>query len=136
MDFIERPIDESKISAAVEKALKKYEQTANCAAVKDKDGKNYFIKGSDIVFVEIMNKDLTINLRNGREILSTRQISDIGICEASPFMRCHNSFYVNMDYIVCYERYFFTLEDGTKVPISKMNYKQNIECFLEYKRKL
>ncbi|MFQ9065490.1 MAG: LytTR family transcriptional regulator DNA-binding domain-containing protein [Eubacterium sp.] len=48
------------------------------------------------------------------------------------FLRCHKSFVINMNYIIGYKRYQFTLKNNYDVPISPRLYLKRINDYKNY----
>lgn len=62
------------------------------------------------------------------------QISELEIKLAdSDFVRCHQSFLVNMEYISKINNYWIYLSDGTEIPVSRTKYLEVRQVFLRYK---
>ena len=61
--------------------------------------------------------------------IKMRQIAD---SLPANFVRCHKSFYVNMNYIGSLERFKFIMKDGPEIPISQNRYSQTKKIFLDY----
>jgi DNA-binding LytR/AlgR family response regulator len=49
-----------------------------------------------------------------------------------PFVRCHNSYIVNLEYIDKIVGYEITLMSGETIPISKQKKKELLQCLAEY----
>ena len=52
------------------------------------------------------------------------------------FVRVHQSFLVNMDYIVTMQRYQLELSNGKQIPIAKKRYSFVKERFILYKEEI
>lgn len=135
LSYIIKPCEPEKLRSAVLYSAKRHIHLDYSTVIKDTEGKRYFINGKDIVYIEIINKDLFINIANGKVIHSRRTIADLSICEKFPFIRCHNSFYVNMDYVKEFSRYVITLSGGVAIPISKLKYKEFVKKYEPYTTK-
>jgi len=52
--------------------------------------------------------------------------------KASPFLRCHQSFWVNMDKISSFREDFFTLDNGALVPISRSRKQESRSVWFSF----
>ena len=134
--YLVQPVGESVISRAVKFSINRHQNVFRTMTIKDVEGKHFFVRAERIIKIEIMNKELYVSLSDGRTIHSRRSIADLSCCQRLPFIRCHNSYYVNLDYAMSCERYSFTLKNGDTVPISKTRYKEIREIFRNSKMNL
>ena len=104
--------------AAIEPRLVLFDAFAHlaCLAVKCR-GAIVRVPYRDIVFVESRNAKCIIHRAGGEELTVYRKLDDIeGALADARFLRCHQSFLVNMDHVVCADRHFET-DDGRVVAI-------------------
>ena len=91
-----------------------------------------FINASDICYLQADNNSTDIHLNNGEMITAFKTLKHFENILVSPFVRIHNSYIVNIDYVsrihmgnaVCYIK-----NTTTKLPFSK-SYKENIDSIL------
>lgn len=133
ISFIVKPVSEERLECAILHNLK-YVMTKDCLiGMKDAKGKSYAVSPADITYIDIIDKDITVHLIDKSKINYKGSLSSISEKLVEPFLRCHNSYIVNMDYISCYKRYEFILKDETLVRISKQQYKKVLYAFNRYK---
>lgn len=133
ISFIVKPLSEKRMENAVLRSIK-YVMTRDCLiGIKDYSGKSYSVSPAEIVYVDIIDKNITLHLTDKSEITYKGTLSDVSNKLTEPFLRCHNSYIVNMDYIDYYKRYEFILKDETQVRISKQQYKKILRDFEWYK---
>jgi DNA-binding LytR/AlgR family response regulator len=91
-----------------------------------------FINASDICYLQADNNSTDIHLNNGEMITAFKTLKHFETVLHSPFVRIHNSYIVNIDYVsrihtgnsVCYIK-----NTTTKLPFSK-SYKENVDAIL------
>ena len=91
-----------------------------------------FISADDICYLQADNNSTDIHLNNGEMITAFKTLKHFENVLQSPFVRIHNSYIVNIDYVsrihtgnsVCYIK-----NTTTKLPFSK-SYKENIDSIL------
>ena len=91
-----------------------------------------FINADDICYLKADNNSTDIHLNNGEMITAFKTLKHFENVLESPFVRIHNSYIVNIDYVsrihtgnsVCYLKH-----NGLKLPFSK-SYKENVDSIL------
>jgi len=91
-----------------------------------------FIEAASICYLQADNNSTDIHLNNGEMITAFKTLKHFENVLASPFVRIHNSYIVNIDYVsrihtgnaVCYIK-----DTTTRLPFSK-SYKENVDAIL------
>ncbi|SCY58361.1 LytR/AlgR family response regulator transcription factor [Flavobacterium caeni] len=91
-----------------------------------------FIEANDICYLQADNNSTDIHLYNGEMITAFKTLKHFETVLSSPFVRIHNSYIVNIDYVsrihtgnsVCYIK-----GTTTKLPFSK-SYKENVDAII------
>ena len=91
-----------------------------------------FIEANDICYLQADNNSTDIHLNNGEMITAFKTLKHFENVLAAPFVRIHNSYIVNIDYVsrihtgnaVCYIK-----NTTTKLPFSK-SYKENVDSII------
>ena len=91
-----------------------------------------FIEAKDICYLQADNNSTDIHLFNGEMITAFKTLKHFETVLSSPFVRIHNSYIVNIDYVsrihtgnsVCYIK-----NTTTKLPFSK-SYKDNVDSII------
>lgn len=91
-----------------------------------------FIAADDICYLQADNNSTDIHLNNGEMVTAFKTLKHFETVLPSPFVRIHNSYIVNIDYVsrihtgnaVCYIK-----NTTTKLPFSK-SYKENVDAIL------
>jgi len=91
-----------------------------------------FIEARDICYLQADNNSTDIHLFNGEMITAFKTLKHFETVLSSPFVRIHNSYIVNIDYVsrihtgnsVCYIK-----NTTTKLPFSK-SYKENVDAII------
>lgn len=95
-------------------------------------GRKRNILFSNIVYVESNREKIIIKTINS-EFGIWKKISDVEHQFPNFFVRCHNSFLVNMKYIAKYKSNSFVLIDGSEIVISRSKKEEAVKKFCEYK---
>lgn len=128
--YLLKPVDKTKLETVLKKDYTQHFRKRNIIVSVNGGSSAIFI--SEILYVEVLNRHLFIHLEN-RTIETKGTLNNLyEQLNSSEFIRCHNSFLVNMKKISDVKRYEFTLYNGIKVPISKNSYQNAQEAFIEY----
>ncbi|WP_342478890.1 LytTR family DNA-binding domain-containing protein [Paenibacillus sp. FSL H7-0350] len=130
--YLTTPVNQTLVNREMNKAITQLNQIKNdYIFLKNHEGyvKLYLL---EIVYVETFNKKLLIHTLHG-EYSCVKKISELEQeLGCYPFVRCHNSYIVNMNYIrkICSNE--IELESSEKILVSKCRKKEVIESFLNY----
>lgn len=86
----------------------------------------------DILYIESRGVNLRIVLSGGTEHTIRKKLTEVEAELSQPrFLRCNQSFIVNMDYITCADR-DFTMDNGDQIPIKVRERKKIREKYFHY----
>ena len=86
----------------------------------------------DIIYSESDKHQVTVHLVDGSEIRTTEKLGDMEAKIRDPrFLRCNQSYLVNMDYIADVEEDFI-LSDQTRIPIRVRGRKEMLDTYNAY----
>jgi len=134
VDYILKPVDIEELEIALNKVLKtsiniKEEQITQIERILNNESKKLILSLRDtyqvVLLKELMycssNKGYTVfYLNNGNSYMTSKPLKEYE--DALPketFIRTHQSYYVNINYIDAYDKTgYITLKNGKKVPVS------------------
>ena len=127
--YLLKPYDVEKIKELTSRLLK--DDSKRRVAVKCKRQYRYLYT-DDIMHIDTDRHAVTIHMSDGAEIVTQEKLGDLEnrIGEAR-FLRCHQSYLVNMDYIRDAQDDFL-LSDGTTVPVRVRGRKEMIDEYHDY----
>ena len=133
LHFIVKPINEKEFKNVLDRALYKY-KTSHSSITLRWQKERYVIIISSIKYIEGYNRHVKVYTQDGTyEALG--KISDL-YKELAPhgFIRTHQGFIVNMDYIKRFDVSDVVLFDDTKVMLSVRKKAEALEIFDKYLR--
>lgn len=128
--YLLKPIKYEDLKKHMINCIKELESKEKYLIINEKNHSKK-IKLSEITYVEIQKKDVTIHTINkDYETKNTmdkieKEIDNINFC------RCHKSFLLNLEYVDSIKQYSATLENGQEVPISRHRFKETKEKFFK-----
>jgi DNA-binding LytR/AlgR family response regulator len=136
MQYLIKPVDENLVFTTIDKAISQISSDENKLLIKTK---NEFIAIPlhHIVYAEYSNH--TINYHTYKKEIIKSSASRKPFCETiksllldSRFMKCHNSFVINMKYICKLGVKDFITTEGSVIPISASLYVQAKNDYFNY----
>ncbi|MBP5418079.1 MAG: response regulator transcription factor [Clostridiales bacterium] len=131
--FLNKPVQEDLLKIAIERCKEKLDLVDRKALTLKKSGRVYHFVCRDILYIESSKRLVTIHTINQDVEMYCRldQIEDL--LDAS-FLRCHQSYIVNMDCIRVFQKNNFILKNGSPIPISQSRFtdvRDRYEVFRE-----
>lgn len=133
MGYLLKPYETEQIEKVLEYFLKKHPlKKKNFLEVKSQR-KSVIIPYSDIIYMESDNKVVYIHtLKQGDIKVYTKLDSLEEKVSDERFLRCHQSYFVNLDYVAGIIDIDFVLNDERRLPIRKSGRKMLIKKYEDY----
>lgn len=131
--YLAKPINEEKLKKALKKAvdtIKKENEEILALQIKKEV---ISINLKDINYVESNLRTIIIHCDEIKETIY-KKLNEIEEILPDNFIRCHQSYIVNMEKVNILARNKFILKTGDKVPISQSKYRETKDRFLDYLR--
>ena len=134
--YLVKPFDPEKLRILVDRFIEARPRSEHRYLVVKSNYNNRVIDLNDIVHVESDDKVLMIYTVDGEEIRTYGKLNDIEQKLDTPnFLRCHQSFIINMAEIKSVEDNDFMTTTGRLIPIRKRELRKIKNEYLEYKKK-
>lgn len=111
--YLLKPVQKEKMAALLERLLGQEDRTRIC--IQSERRRRYLFL-DEIVFVESDNHSILLHLANGETLTSGEKLGTLEGQLDERFLRCHQSFLVNMCFVADVAEDFI-LKDGRRVPI-------------------
>lgn len=130
-DYIVKPIDGERF----EKTMKRLKKSLACSKVAlRKNGETIFVRPSDIVCCEVMDRKLYIRLSNGGTVDIYGRLDELEERLDSRFFKCHRSFLINFEHLQKFSGGSAVMSGGTEVPVSRLRRADFGEAFKNFMR--
>ncbi len=133
--FLKKPVEEVKLKNALEKAFDNLDKLLQNVLVIYNAGKIIRILMSEILYMESDKRKIRIVCVN-QEYETYDKISNMREKLGAEFVQCHKSCLVNMYYIRELKRDRILLANGMEVMVSRNQYRETKETFLNYISKI
>ena len=128
LHFLVKPVKEKEFIEVFTRAMKKY-TAANASVILKWESTRHKIAINKISFAEGYNRHLTVHTANGT-YEAVGKISEIyEILKPHGFIRVHQGFIVNMNYIESFTPSEIRLTDGSKVAVSVRKRHEALKAF-------
>lgn len=134
LHFLVKPIKENEFKEVFNRALKKYTSLNSTLILKWKN-ERYCISIDEISFVEGYNRHLCVHTASGNYEAVGKIVDLYEILKNHNFVRIHQGFVVNMQYIKNFKTEDVELTDGTKVMVSVRKKQEALKIYDEYIKK-
>ena len=135
--FILKPVEEESFWATMERVVRRRLGVKKAVLPVVHNRVNVELPLERLAWFENRLHRVFVKLADG-EILSVNQkLSELQLVlePHSQFLRCHQSYLVNLDYVDKLEDSCFYMKDGQVIPISRNFYKQSKNAYYHYRLK-
>ncbi len=135
INYILKPISKEKFFFAFDELLEKMniEKDKDAVIVKSTEGIQKILI-SNLVFVEVIGRNVYYHLYSGRVVECTEPFSSVSdkLMKYGCFIKPHRSYLVNMQYVDIIENHQMTLQNLTSVPVAQGKAKEIKQQYLNY----
>lgn len=125
-----KPIKKENLEKSLKKAIKEKGKKENVKSFFVK-GKIFNIRINEIRYIESNKRIITIHEQDINRNIYTK-LNDIAKKLPKHFVRCHQSYIVNLEKVRELNSHEVILHSGEVIPVSQAKYKQTKEMFIKY----
>lgn len=134
LDYLCKPIDDTKFCKALDRAIDR---------IEERSGKSLFIQTmswcksvrlSSIYYCEVINRKIYLHTDKG-VVDYYGKIEELEKQLDYRFVRCHRSYLLNLDYLYEYADGQIQLQNGEKIPVSRLRRREFMQAMMEYMKK-
>lgn len=134
--YIRKSRLEKELKPALKAAYNKIQsENITRLVIKTEDGEELYLKHKDIMYFELYARKITAYINDGREIRFSGRKTIKKLCEElddDNFVRVNSGCIVNIRYISNYSAHDVTLDDGTKLIVSRVRMKDIKKMMTRY----
>ena len=112
--LIKSKMTDAQLLSAIKKAINGISQSQGAKKIIKSGGHSYTISIAEISYIETFNNVIVIHIITGEEYTVYSSLKSFSKELTPNFLRCHKSFMVNMNYVLGYEAYKFTLKNKSE----------------------
>ena len=130
--YVYKPTMEKHLPLALEKAVAALEELIHGRLVLPQKGEQLVLEKQTILYIERRLRTTTIYTTGEAAVTALPLDELLEMIGLPAFLRCHNSFAVNLDHAAAFRRESFLMKDGKIIPISHSYYAAVRERFRKY----
>lgn len=131
--LIKSKMTDEKIEKALKRALQNSSQRNPESVIIKSGSKNHIISYRDILYLETtQGNNIKMHITGGKEITIHTSLSKYQAELPLYFLRCHQSYIVNLNQIETYEPHKLILKSGEKIPVPPKKYGKIIKQYQSY----
>lgn len=132
--YLLKPVDKERLFAAMDCAMEETGRRGQrCIFVTDEGEISVTLQ--DILYAEAFGHACVLHLTGGRQWKVKKSMADLEVLLgrfAIDAMRSHRSYLVNLEFVAGIFREEAVLDDGSRIPVSRKQYREFHEAFLRH----
>lgn len=129
--FLIKPVSKEEFHSELDRALEFYKTNHHQYKIVDK-GNITTIEIKEILYLEAYNRKITIKTNTNTYTMAGKLNEEEAKLKLQRFVRVHQGFLVNMEYIKNFQRESIILKNGEELPTSERKRKQAYDAYTRY----
>ena len=135
-DYLVKPVKEKQFERTMERLY-----ASMCSASEDrllvqKGYESRIIRKEEIVFCEIIDRKIYLNLASGDVVDYYERIENLETKLDDYFFRCHRSYLINLKHLKGYKNGIAYMDNGGEIPVSRLRSRELSSVVLQYMKNM
>ena len=135
-DYLVKPVDEKQFGKTMERLFASMQNNNEDSLLVQKGYEGRIIREEEIVFCEIIDRKIYLNLASGEVVDYYERIENLETKLGSHFFRCHRSYLINLKHLKGYKNGTACMDNGKEVPVSRLRSKEFSSVVLQYMKNI
>ena len=135
-DYLVKPIEEKQFEKTMERLYASIQNASKASLLVQKGYESRIISFDDIVFCEIIDRKIYLNLVSSEVIDYYDRIENLETKLDKRFFRCHRSYLINLKYLKGYKNGIAYMKDGKEIPVSRLRSREFSNVVLQYMKNM
>jgi two-component system response regulator LytT len=135
-DYLVKPVDEKQFGKTMERLYTSMQNASEDSLLVQKGYEVHIIREDEIVFCEIIDRKIYLNLTSGEVVDYYERIENLESKLDSHFFRCHRSYLINLKHLKGYKNGTAYMDNGKEVPVSRLRRKEFSGVVLQYMKNM
>ncbi len=135
-DYLVKPVDEKLFEKTMERCLASIQNASEDSLLVQKGYEGRIIRKDEIVFCEIIDRKIYLNLASGEILDYYERIEKLETKLDEHFFRCHRSYLINLRHLKGYKNGTAYMDNGREVPVSRLRSKEFSGVVLQYMKNI
>ena len=135
-DYLVKPVEEKQFEKTMERLYTSMQNASEDCLLVQKGYEGRIIREEEIVFCEIIDRKIYLNLASGEVVDYYERIENLETKLGSHFFRCHRSYLINLKHLKGYKNGTACMDNGKEVPVSRLRSKEFSSVVLQYMKNM
>ena len=135
-DYLVKPVEEKQFEKTMERLYTSMQNASEDSLLVQKGYEGRIIREEEIVFCEIIDRKIYLNLASGEVVDYYERIENLETKLSSHFFRCHRSYLINLKHLKGYKNGTACMDNGKEVPVSRLRSKELSSVVLQYMKNM
>ena len=135
-DYLVKPVDEKQFEKTMERLYTSIQNASEDSLLVQKGYEAHIIPKDEIVFCEIIDRKIYLNLVSGEVLDYYERIEHLKTKLDDHFFRCHRSYLINLRHLKGYKNGTAYMDNGREVPVSRLRGKEFSVAVLRYMKNI
>lgn len=135
-DYLVKPVEEPRFEKTMERLYASMCSASEDSLLVQKGYEGRIIQKDEIVFCEIIDRKIYLNLVSGEVLDYYERIENLETKLGGRFFRCHRSYLINLKHLKGYKNGTAYMDSGREVPVSRLRSKEFSGVVLQYMKNM
>ena len=135
-DYLVKPVYDKQFEKTMERLYASMQNASEDSLLVQKGYEGRIIREEEIVFCEIIDRKIYLNLASGEVVDYYERIENVESKLDSYFFRCHRSYLINLKHLKGYKNGTAYMDNGKEVPVSRLRGKEFSGVVLQYMKNM
>ena len=135
-DYLVKPIDKKQFERTMERLYASMQNASEDSLLVQKGYEGRIIPKDEIVFCEIIDRKIYLNLASGEVVDYYERIENLETKLEGRFFRCHRSYLINLKHLKGYKNGTACMDNGKEIPVSRLRSKEFSGVVLQYMKNI
>ncbi len=135
-DYLVKPVDEKQFEKTMERLYASMQNASEDSLLVQKGYEGRIIPKDEIVFCEIIDRKIYLNLASGEVVDYYERIENLETKLDNRFYRCHRSYLINLKHLKGYKNGTAYMDNGKEIPVSRLRSKEFSGVVLQYMKNI
>ena len=135
-DYLVKPVDEKQFDRTMERLYTSMRSANEGSLLVQKGYEGCVIRKEEIVFCEIIDRKIYLNLTSGEVLDYYERIENLETKLDDHFFRCHRSYLINLKHLKGYKNGTAYMDNGREVPVSRLRSRELSSVVLQYMKSI
>ena len=131
-DYLVKPVEEKQFEKTMERLYTSMQNASEDSLLVQKGYEGRIIREEEIVFCEIIDRKIYLNLASGEVVDYYERIENLETKLGSHFFRCHRSYLINLKHLKGYKNGTAYMDNGKEIPVSRLRSREFSGVVLQY----